>query len=108
MTAMTTYMVIIAGMSNVLKGKRNNRLNYFNEVCLVFHCYLYFLLSKFVPNPEIRYLIGYFAILNTIINFSVNVFFLATQSAGQTILKCRRKKHKMKLAKFKKQKIKKQ
>ena len=55
MTAMTTYMVIIAGMSNVLRGKRQNRLSYFNEVSLLMHCYLYFLLSSFVPNPELRY-----------------------------------------------------
>ena len=105
MTAMTSYMVIIAGMSNVLRGKRLNRLNYFNEISLIFHCYMYFLLCRVVPDPVIRYKIGYFVIFNTIINFSVNAFFLVSQSLNETILKCRRKKHQMKLAKYKKQKM---
>jgi hypothetical protein len=48
-------MIIIAGESNVLKGKYANRLNLFNEVSLILNCYMYFLFCAFLPDPLIRY-----------------------------------------------------
>lgn len=81
MTAGSTFFIISAGMSNVLKGKYNKRLNYLNETSLLIHCYLYFLFSDFVPDPVLRYKVGFLLVANTCFNFSVNVLLMLIQSA---------------------------
>ena len=76
MTAGSTYFIIVASWSNVIKGRYNIRLNYFSEITLMVHCYIYFLFSDFLPDPAMRFYIGYIVMMNTIFNFSVNVLLI--------------------------------
>jgi hypothetical protein len=80
MTAGSTLFIISAGMSNVLKSRYNRRLNYFNESSLLIHCYLYFLLSDFLPDPVLRYKVGFLLITNTCFNFALNAFLMVLES----------------------------
>jgi hypothetical protein len=86
MTAGSAFFITIAGMSNVLKGKYNNRLNFFNEISLMIHCYLYFLFSDFLPDPVVRFKVGFVLIWNTCFNFSVNVLLMLLTSSRNTRL----------------------
>ena len=94
MTAGSLMFIICAGMSNVHKDKYNKRLTIFNEVSLIVHCYLYFLFSEFLPDPVVRYSVGFALITNTAFNFSVNVFLMLFLSARDTRLTIKRWRHK--------------
>lgn len=61
------------GQANAMNTKLQRRIEYFNDVCLLAACYHYFLFSDFVPDPELRYSIGYGSISIILINFGVNV-----------------------------------
>ena len=48
-------------------------VEYVNDLCLWVACYHYFLFSAFVPDPELRYQIGWIMIAVTCFNFLFNV-----------------------------------
>jgi hypothetical protein len=81
MTISITLVLLIAN-NNTLKGKQRKRLNLFNETSLLLHCYTYFLFSAYLPDPTVRFSIGKIVILNTIVNFTVNAFFVIKDSCA--------------------------
>lgn len=81
MTISITLAVVIAN-NNTLRGNQRKRLNLFNETSLLVHCYTYFLFSAYLPDPIVRFSIGKIVILNTIVNFIVNAFFIVKESCA--------------------------
>lgn len=78
MTQTSVVVIIVFGYSNVFYRKKDSHLEFFNEfitLCCVYHYYLF---TEFVPNPEVRYTIGFsligFTITCLVVNILVMVF----------------------------------
>ena len=60
MIAFTESLIIMyQGMVRPYDLKMQNRLEMFNEVMIMLNCYFLFLFSEFLPDPEVRYQMGW-------------------------------------------------
>lgn len=87
-------MFIATGMSEVYRWRADRILEYFNECCILFCCYVYFLFTDFVPDPLLRKDIGNFLLFFTALNVVINLFLILkrTMSEGYRTAKIERNK----------------
>lgn len=72
MTMTSVFVIITFGYSNVYFLPYDRRLEYFNEFTILLNVYHCFIFTDFVPDPEVRFYMGYSMIGFTIYNFSIN------------------------------------
>lgn len=72
MTLTSVFVIVIFGYSNIYYLARDRHLELFNEATILCCIYHYYLFTDFVPDPEVRYTIGYSLIGFTFLNFVVN------------------------------------
>jgi hypothetical protein len=67
-----------------------NYMEVFNEVCVLIATYHLFLFTDFVPDPELRYTIGWSIIGVTLINIIVNMLVMFWSTLKQMRLMCKK------------------
>lgn len=72
------------GMSNIYRWRFDRVLEYFNECCILFCCYVYFLFTDFVPDPLLRKKIGNYLLFFTALNVVVNLFLILKMTISGT------------------------
>lgn len=81
----TIQAVLIGmGMSNVFRWREDRVLEYFNECCILFCCYVFFLFTDFVPSPLVRRDMGNYLLFVTGLNVSVNLFIILYKTITET------------------------
>ena len=90
MTAQILIQIIIIG-SKIYKSHSKTRLEYFNEIILLGVLYTVFCFSPWINDPQIKFRIGYFAILVVVIHLVVNITLILINSFQVVKKKCKRK-----------------
>lgn len=75
---------IVMGMSNVYRWRFDRVLEYFNEVCILLCCYVYFLFTDFVPDPLLRKDIGNYLLFFTALNVVINLALILKMTISGT------------------------
>jgi hypothetical protein len=60
-----------------------NKLEIFNEVCILIICYHLFLLTDFIDNPETQYNVGWSLIFMTALNILMNLIIIVINAIRQ-------------------------
>ena len=84
-----SFMLIFYFLIQPFKEKAINRLEIFNEICIITINYHLFLLTDFVSDPSIQYNVGWSILLITVINISINMGYMMFLSAVLLIRKIR-------------------
>jgi hypothetical protein len=69
-----------------------NRLEIFNESCILAASYHLFSFTDFVPEPDLQYRIGWSLIGVTVFNIVMNMFFMIYMTAKKIKLLCQKLK----------------
>ena len=73
---LTTLMLIYQGWVKPFEFKKRNFQELINEVLILLNAYFLIMYSDFVPDPEVRYLMGWVNIGMLIIMMGFNVFIM--------------------------------
>lgn len=88
-----------------MEADRFDFLAIFNECVQLICCYMLFLYTEYVPNPEDRYYFGEYLLYLLYINFGLNIVMLGFEIAGIIRMHCRRKFYHRKLKNERENKI---
>lgn len=77
----------------------------FNEAALLFSCYLLFLYTDYVPDPEQRYEFGNIFMYTLFVNFGTNILLLVNEVRLMVTRQCKRKLHHRKVMRARRQYI---
>ena len=72
-------------------SRSKTNLEYFNEIILLFVLYTVFCFSPWIYDAEIKFNIGYLAILVVVLHLVVNLSLILTSTCKLMKMKCRRK-----------------
>jgi hypothetical protein len=62
-----------------------NKLEMFNEVCILLATYHLFAFTEFIENPETQFLMGWSLIVVTVLNLVVNMLIIVIKSLSQLV-----------------------
>ena len=81
--------VILIGEADYFETRFRLRLEFSNEILIMFMLYNMICFSPFVPDTEARFKMGYFCCVVEAFALAINIFFITTESIKTIILKLR-------------------
>lgn len=83
----TLAVVILLGLAQPLESPYDNRIEMFDSVTVLLLSYCLFCFTDFVPDPNMRYQIGFWMILMTCQNIFINIYLMSRDPFKQMIAK---------------------
>ena len=83
-----------------------NRLEVFNEVCIIGAAYHLFLFTEYVSDPELQYSIGWSIIGVTVLNIAVNMIIMLKTSFARLRLQYKKLRYQFRVFQLKRKKAK--
>ena len=101
----TVVALIIVGQTWPLETKTGNKMEFFNETMIMFVMYIMICFTDFMPDREVRNILGYLCMVVVGSHIGVNIVFMARNTFHENVLKYKRWSLFRKYAKIRAEKI---
>ena len=86
MNLMNVFVLIYHGLSDPFETLHDRRLDFFNEACLGLFTYFLFMYNDFLPNEDIKYMVGWAQVGIFSLNIGANCFGVLKRMVKDTLL----------------------